>query len=327
VVASICAPGTLPGTPIPPISSAPGMGGSIFEIMRLRLTSASCAVLLVAVVAGCTPPRPAARGARIADDAGDTVAVPTPARRIVSLVPATTELLFAIGAGDAVVGRTAWCDWPEAALRVPNMGDGIEPNLEVILAQKPDLVVLYPSGQNVDAFRRLAELGVPALRLRTDHLADVPRLARLLGRVTGHAAEADSIARAFDAELEGATAPSSSDTTRVFFLVWDKPTMTVGRGSYLTELLERAGAANVFSDVSGSSVVVSVEAVAARDPDVVLTLGADAPKDLDRAEWRVVPAVRDGRMVHAEGSEFSRPSPRAPLAIRELRSALSEVNR
>ncbi len=261
------------------------------------------------------------------DDAGDTVAVPIPARRVVSLVPATTELLFAIGAGSAVVGRTAWCDWPAAALRVPSMGDGIQPNLEAILAQKPDLVVLYPSGQNVTAFRRLRELGIPALRLRTDHLADVPRLAKLLGYATGHEREADSLVQAYESELDAATVRSDPDTIPVFFLAWDKPTMTVGQGSFLTELLARAGAANVFADVVGSSEVVSVEAVAARNPRIVLTLGADAPRDLDRSEWRVVPAVRDGRVVHTEGSEFSRPSPRAPLAIRELRAALLEATR
>lgn len=253
------------------------------------------------------------------------MAVPIPARRVVSLVPATTELLFAVGAGDAVVGRTPWCDWPKAALGVPSVGDGIQPNLEAIVAQKPDLVVLYPSGQNIEAYHRLAELGIPALRLRTDHLADVPRLARLLGHITGHDAQADSVARAFDAELADATVGGRADTVQVFFLAWDKPTMTVGRGSFITELLERAGAANVFADVAGSSAVVSVEAVAARNPDVVLTLGSDAPRDLDRPEWQVVGAVRDGRTVHVDGSEFSRPSPRAPQAIRALRDALAEV--
>ncbi|HEU4649444.1 MAG TPA: helical backbone metal receptor [Gemmatimonadales bacterium] len=286
----------------------------------------------VALVAACSPARPATRserggGERLIDDAGDTVAVAIPARRVVSLVPATTELLFAVGAGDAVVGRTPWCDWPAAASGVPNVGDGIQPNLEAILARKPDLVVLYPSGQNNDAYHRLKELGIPALRLRTDHLADVPRLARLLGHVTGHETQADSVARTFDAELATATAGARTDTVQVFFLAWDKPTMTVGRGSFITELLERAGAANVFGDVAGSSAVVSVEAVAARAPDVVLTLGDDAPKDLDRPEWQVVGAVRDGRTVHVDGSEFSRPSPRAPRAIRELRQALAEVSR
>ena len=107
---------------------------------------------------------------------------------MVSLIPATTELLFAIGAGPVVVGRTAWCDYPAAAARVPNLGDGIAPNVEAVLASRPDLVILYNSAQNADIAARLRELGIAALRLNTDSLGDVERVGRLLGRLTGHVA-------------------------------------------------------------------------------------------------------------------------------------------
>ncbi|HEX5387562.1 MAG TPA: helical backbone metal receptor [Gemmatimonadales bacterium] len=261
----------------------------------------------------------------MADDGGDTVRVGVPARRIVSLVPAITEMLFAIGAGDAVVGRTTWCDYPAAALKVPSVGDGIDPNLEAVVARRPDLVLLYSSGQNVAAHERLADLGVPSLRLTTDHLADVPRLARLLGRVTGHELQGDSVARAFEAALAETSAPPGVHPLSVFFLAWTQPAMTVGRGSFLTELLARAGARNVFDDVAPSSAVVSIEAVAARNPDLILTLGADAPSLEGRPEWSAVGAVREGRLVHIEGTEFSWPGPRSPDAIRELRSALGNA--
>ena len=102
------------------------------------------------------------------DDAGDTVAVAAPAGHIVSLIPATTELLFAIGAGTSVVGRTEWCDYPPAAAAVPNLGDGIAPNVEAVLAIHPDLVLLYNSAQNATAAARLRGLGIPTLRLNTD---------------------------------------------------------------------------------------------------------------------------------------------------------------
>ena len=118
----------------------------------------------------------------VSDDVGRTIALAAPARRIVSLVPATTELLFAIGAGDAVVGRTQWCDYPEAALAVPSVGDGIGPNLELVVGRRPDLVLLYASADR-RAAEQFARLGIPAMALSTNQLADVPRLARLLGRV------------------------------------------------------------------------------------------------------------------------------------------------
>jgi iron complex transport system substrate-binding protein len=255
------------------------------------------------------------------DDLGRPVTLPGPARRVVSLVPATTELLFAIGAGAAVVGRTQWCDYPEAALAVPSVGDGIGPNLELVVDRRPDLVLLY-AGANAGAVaEQLRPLGIPTLSLDSDELTDVPRLARLLGRVTGREAGADSVARAFERDLARAQAPERN-TRSAFLLVWDQPPMTVGRGSFLTELMARAGLRNIFDDVAASSAVINIEGVVARNPDLILTLGAASPKIAGRPEWQVVPAVRAGRFVHAEGSEFSHPGPRSPQAIRELRHAM-----
>lgn len=304
--------------------------GRLKARLEAALRSAGRALALglaVLLAAGCGRGDAAARGLLVVDDAGDSVTVAAPVARVVSLIPATTELLFAIGAGQRVVGRTAWCDYPAAAAAVPSLGDGISPNLEAIIAQRPDLVLLYTSGQNTETVERLEALRIPVLRLRTDSLADVPRLARLFGRLTGRAAAADSLARAFDAELAAATVAAPSRRPAVFLLVWDQPPLTVGRGSFLTELMERAGGANVFGDIASSSGAVSIEAVAARDPDVVLTFDSAAPAFASRPEWRVVPAVRQGRFIHAVGSEFSRPSPRAPAAVRRLAAALHAVSR
>jgi ABC-type Fe3+-hydroxamate transport system substrate-binding protein len=258
---------------------------------------------------------------QVPDDAGRTIALGAPARRIVSLIPATTELLFAIGAGDAVVGRTQWCDFPAAALAVPSVGDGIGPNLELVIARRPDLVLLYAGSEVGAVSERLRELGIAAMSLDTDQLSDVPRLARLLGRVTGHDRSADSVARTFERELADAQAPDGRVRT-AFLLVWDQPPMTVGRGSFLTELMARAGLRNVYDDVAASSAVINIEGVVARNPDIILTLGLASPKVAGRPEWEVVPAVRSRRFVHAEGSEFSHPGPRSPQAIRALRQAV-----
>ncbi len=309
-----------------PVPLAPGQGA-----LSLLLRYAH-RILLPLVIAACadeparpaaTPPGPAALV--VVDDAGDTVRLPAPARRIVSLIPATTELLFAIGAGDRVVGRTHWCDYPEAAAAVPDLGDGMTPNLEAVLAARPDLVVLYRSGQNGAAAERLRELGIPAIQVRSDLLADVPRLARLFGRLLGATPVADSLSRTFERELADATVPAPGSPPSVFLLVWDEPPMTVGRGSYLSELIERAGGINVYGDLPTSSGQISVESAAARDPDVILTLSETIPAFALRAEWQVVDAVRERRFVRIAGSEFSRPGPRSPGAVRELAAALREA--
>lgn len=273
----------------------------------------------------CRPGPAASAGLRIADDAGDTVAVVTPARRVVSLIPATTEILFAIGAGGQLAGRTKWCDYPAEAARVPDVGDGMNPNLEAVLAARPDLVVLYRSGQNASAAERLRSLGIPAIQVRSDAFADVPRLAQLLGRLTGHEHEADSLARAFERDLASATVTRPAHPPGVFILVWDEPPMTVGAGSYLSELLTRAGARNIFADLPASSGQISVEAAAVRDPDFVFTSNPLVPAFASRPEWQAVRAVRERRFLHGTGSEFSRPSPRAPEAIRRLAAELQSA--
>ena len=258
------------------------------------------------------------------DDAGDTVAVPAAARRVVSLIPATTELLFAIGAGPVVVGRTAWCDYPAAAAKVPNLGDGIAPNVEAVLASRPDLVILYNSAQNAEVATRLRGLGIAALRLNTDSLGDVDRVGRLLGRLTGHSRAADSLAGVFDTALAAATTAAPARRPKVLLLVWEQPPMTIGRGSFLSELVERAGGRNLFADVTSSAGTVSIEAVASRDPDLILTTTAGPVAFAERPEWQTVRAVREQRFLPVSGSEFNRPSPRAPAAIRELARMLRE---
>jgi iron complex transport system substrate-binding protein len=274
-------------------------------------------------VAGCRGEQAALPDPLLAvDDLGDTVRLATPATRIVSLIPATTELLFALGLGDRVVGRTTWCDFPAAARQVPNLGDGLQPNLEAIVATRPDLVVLYNSSQNVAAAERLRAQQIPTLLVTTDHLADVPRLARLLAPLAGDPAAGDSLALHFEAELDSATVRAPAARRNLLILAWDQPPIAIGAGSFLSELAERAGARNVFDDLEAPSAPVSMEAIASRDLDAVLVLGDTVPAWASRPEWQAVGAVRDQRFVFVPANLFSRPGPRSPAALRALVAAL-----
>ena len=297
------------------------MGGFI---SGLRLLSCTVAFALLA----CRQPGPQSRTLVVVDDAGDSVAVRVPATRVVSLIPASTELLFAIGAGPAVVGRTEWCDYPPETADVPNLGAGINPNVEAVLSARPDLVILYNSAQHAGVASRLRALGVPAIRINTDALADVPRIGTLLGRLTGHARGADSMSAVFDTALAAATTDSdSARRPKVLLLVWEQPPMTIGRGSFLSELVERAGGENLFADVSTSSGPVSIEAVSVRDPHLILTTAAGPASFARRPEWQVVRAVRERRFLNVSGSEYDRPGPRSPSAIRALSQRLREAGR
>lgn len=277
--------------------------------------------LLVSACAG-REPSPAATAIVAVDDAGDTLRLPGPAHRIASLIPATTELLFAVGLGPQVVGRTTWCDYPAEAVAVPSLGDGLQPNLEAIVAARPDLVVLYRSTQNAAAAERLRAQGIPTLVVETDRLADVPRLARLLGRLGGREAAGDSLARRFEAELAAATLREPADPARLLLLAWDQPPIAIGGGSFLSELVQRAGARNIFADLSAPSAPVSLEAIARRDPDFLLVLSDSAPGYIARPEWQAVTAVRDRRFLLVPAALFSHPGPRSPAALRALEAAL-----
>lgn len=282
---------------------------------------------LLLLFGACIAPAVRTPGSMITvDDAGDSVRLAAPAVRIVSLSPATTELLFAIGAGDRLVGRTRWCDYPAAAHAIPSVGDGMPPSIEAVLARDPDLVLLYRSPQNAETLRQLRAAGVATLQLSMDHLADVGRLARLLGTVVGRSAAGDSLAASFSAALDSVAAPSApprkSVRPSVLMLAWGQPPIAVGAGSFQSEILGLAGGSNLFADLAAPSATVSIEAIAARDPDLILVTDSIATAIALRPEWRVVTAVRERRFVHLPTTAFSRPGPRAPEVVRLLRTAL-----
>ena len=298
----------------------------------LRMGTRIRSLLLLLGAAGCTF---AGRGSGtivVVDDARDTVRLAHPAQRIVSLIPASTELLFAIGAGPHLVGRSQWDSFPDAALAVPSVGGGIAPNIEAIVGQHPDLVVLYQSGSNAEAAARLRALGIAVVQLRTDLLESVGDHARLLGDLTGTRSQADSVADAFETNLAAATAPIGEVAARatrpsILIVTQDQPVITVGAGSFLDELVSRAGAVNVFHDLPQPSAPVSLEAIVQRDPDLILASTTRDPAFAQRPEWQVVRAVRGRRFVRVNGSEFDRPGPRSPQAIRDLRAALLAAER
>lgn len=271
-----------------------------------------CAQLLALLALAC---RPTDKGASPGH---------APAQRIVSLAPSLTELLFALGAGPQVVGRTVYCLYPPAARAVPSVGDGLNPSVEAIAERHPDLVLLYRAPQTETAAQHLEALGIPTLLLRDDRMEDVARTARVLGLATGRPAAGDSIARVIDSLL---AAPVPPPRARIAFVVWDAPPIVIGSGSYLDQLVVMAGAENVFHDLHTPSATVSLETIAARDPDWIAilrdSLSAQPPAWAGRREWRTVRAVRDGRFLILPAELFGQPSPRAPAAVAFLAHLLN----
>src|SRR5437016_7529837 len=245
-----------------------------------------------------------------------------PAQRIVSLLPSFTELLFAIGAGDRVVGRTQWCDYPPAALSIPNVGDGLPPNIEAVMARQPDLVVLCNAGPNVTAAKQLERAGIPTVLIDLNRLDDLGAATRTLGRLTGREEQAESLAIILDS-LAGRPPPPT--TTSLAFVVWDNPPIIIGHGSYLDQLATQAGARNVFGDVAAPSAQVSLETIVARDPQWIAVLAESAvpPAFAKRRDGCAGHALREGHFLLLPGSLFGRPGLRSAEAIQQLRALLA----
>ncbi len=248
-------------------------------------------------------------------DSGTSVA---PAR-IASLNPATTELLFALGAGSRLVARTTWDVWPDAARAVADVGPGLRPNVEAVLARRPDLVVLYASAENRVAAEQLRAAGVKVIALRTDRLADFARASRELGRATGEGAAAAIVIDTMQRTLALVRAATLHlDRPTVFWHVWDSPIYTIGAGSFLDELLTIAGGTNIYADRTEPSPQVSLEDIVKRDPYAILA-GAQGKKSLMGSPlWQGVRAVREGRVLVIDTNLVGRPSVRAGEAAASI---------
>ena len=253
------------------------------------------------------------------DDFGDTVPFGLTPSRIVSLNPTTTEILFAIGAGARLVGRSQYDLFPAAAAQVPNVGPALRPNVEAVLGARPDLVILYGSEDNRPSLARLREAGIPTVGFKIDRIDQFVRDTRLLGRLVNDSARAEGVVdtvTATIARVRHATATLPHPT--VLVPTWDRPVIVIGGGSYLSELLDAAGARNVYADAPAASLVVTLEDIVRRNPDLVLAAPGQATAMRTSPLWRAVPAVRAGHILVYDTAIVSRPSVRLGEAARSL---------
>jgi iron complex transport system substrate-binding protein len=282
----------------------------------------SILVLVIACLGACSRAADVAPAVAV-DDFGDTVRVGVAAQRIVSLNPVTTELLLAMGARDRLVGRTHWDTFSEEAVSITDVGNGMGPNVEAVLGQRPDLVVLYATEANRGAIQQLRRAGVATLTYRTDHVADLPRIEAVLTRALGRTGEDASVTDSVIARLDSLRRlPAPATRVRAFWHAWDSPILTIGKGSFLSELLEIAGGENVFADLPQPSAQVSLEEIAKRDPDVILAGPTTAQQLRAHQGWQAVRAVREGRILVIDTAIVGRPGVRMGEAAEHLRKLL-----
>ena len=277
---------------------------------------------------------PAGSPVTVIDDAGRRIALPAPARRVISLSPSLTELAFAAGGGQRLVGVSEHSDFPEAARQIPRIGDALSFQLERILALKPDLILAWLQGNNPRQLERLAALGVPVYYSRINRLEDIATTLERLGALLDSPAQdaADEfrhrLGRLGARDGRGAD-DAGNRAVRVFYQVWDRPLMTVNGRHVISDLIGRCGGVNVFAGESTLVPQVGIEAVLAAAPEAII---AAATSDDDRAldHWRRYPALppvaRDFLFL-VDGDAISRPGPRLLDAGEAICGHLEKVRR
>ncbi len=257
------------------------------------------------------------------DDLKRTVTLASKPARIVSLAPSITETLFAVGAGDQVVGVTNYCNYPPEAKKKTRVGGIINPNIESIIGLKPDLIVLTMEGNVREDFAKLTGLGVPVFVTNPRSLGSIYKSIRDLGALTWHSAEAESLVHAMQARERAITASMRPRVERsLLLLVSLQPLMVVGSGTYLTELIHLAGARNPASSSPSTYPQFSREAVLEEDPDVLLVM-SDVCSTITQLtdlypEWTRLKAFRTGRVYRVDADLLARPGPRAIDALELL---------
>jgi len=263
------------------------------------------------------------------DDTGATLRLPKAAARIVSLAPHATENLFAAGAGERVIGVVEYSDFPAAAKRIAKVGDHAHPDFESILALKPDLVIVWQSGNAAGIVKRLETLGLPVYQTRPDRLEDIPANIEKLGRLAGSEAVSSRAGAAFRQRLAALNKQySARPPVKVFYQTWHQPLLTVGDSQIISEVIRLCGGENIFAGLRAKAPSVSIEAVLAANPEVIVAsgMGYDTPIGLeDWNKWQQMQAVARGNLFHIPADLMQRPTPRlldgAEQLCRHLESA------
>ena len=276
------------------------------------------ALLLLALVAGCRaaeapPTRP------FTDDLGRSVSVPAAPRRVASLAPNVTEIVAAVGALDRLAARTPNCDVPPAAARLPAV-QTYPLDREALVALGADLAIGTDQINDPAEGDALGALGVPAVYLHFETLADVPRAMRRVGALLG--VDAEPAAARFERRLGPLPAPGGP---RVLVLIGDDVLYAFGRASYVSEMVRRAGGQAVTDAFAGASAVLSSEFVLESRPDVVVVLAeAYGPADLRAAQpaWAALPALARGAVCGVDPDVVVRPGPRLADGVEALRACI-----
>jgi iron complex transport system substrate-binding protein len=272
--------------------------------------------------------------AQIQDDLGETLSFSSHPMRIISLAPSNTEMLFALGVENRVVGVTEYCNYPPKAESIEKVAGFNTVNLEKVVQAKPDLVLAI-RGNDMESLRSLRQLGIPVFSLDVQNLDQVSSALRRLGMLLGVEQHANALADSLASRvrLVQRERAATIEKPRVMWGFWGEPIYTAGAGTMIDDVIATAGGENVGRLAKGTWPQISLETVIEWAPEVIITThvpgGADSlSKEVDRLQetegWKRVPAVRSGRIYYVEGDWLLRPGPRLVHALQAVAELLHE---
>jgi iron complex transport system substrate-binding protein len=268
---------------------------------------------LALVLTACSPSGQTPVINYVFDDLGRLVAINGTPQRIISLAPSNTEILFALGLGDKVVGVTDYCDYPPEALNKTKVGEYATPNIEKIVALNPNLI-LAGYGNPIEVVYTLAGLGLTVFGIKTTDLDDLLNDIRRVGEITDKEVEAQALTSAMASRIQAVTNQTAEleQRPRVFYIVWGgegSALWTAGSGTFIHELIEKAGGVNICQNITGYT-TISIEDVLARDPEIIITSELSYDWALNATELASTNASQTGRIYTLDDDLVQRPGPR-----------------
>ncbi|MDO4370690.1 MAG: ABC transporter substrate-binding protein [Clostridia bacterium] len=274
-------------------------------------------IALAMIIAACAMTAFAsAEEISITDMMGREVKLSAPAQRIVALTAADCEILYAIGAGEYLVGRGEYCDYPDAVLDVPSVQSGYETNVEQIIALHPDVLLMSAMDQTADQVAQLENAGIRVVVSDADDIAGTYQAISMIGALMGREAEADAVIASMQETFDQVKRENSGKTIYFEVSPLQYGLWTAGAGTFMNEIAEMIGLTNCFSDVNGWA-EISEEQVLSRNPDYIVTISmyyGEGPTPTEeimaRAGWENVTAVKNGAILNLANNELSRPANR-----------------
>jgi len=256
-----------------------------------------------------------------------TTVLAQPAKRIIALSPHAVEMLYAIGAGEAIVATTDFADYPEAAKNIPRIGGYYGIQMERVLELNPDLIVVWDSGNKAEDIQQLKTLGFTLYGSDPKTLEGVAKELEELGQLTGHMEEASKAAAAYRAQLMELRLENAKKTEpKVFYQLWSTPLMTVSKNSWIQQIIDVCHGQNVFYAADSDYPQVSLENVLLTMPEVILQSQEEGNvKGIDWSQWPEIPAVKKQQIFQINADLLHRATPRALLGVQALCDALDKA--